>query len=149
MRSVLIITILSFFFISCKKNSTGGAPKLSFESVSPTVLNRGQIILFTLSFTDADNNLLGDSALYIEKVVPQCPADTTFKIWQPLPSYTASGNQKVQILISYGYGSGLSSPPIGEPVCNENDTCFFKFALKDQAGHTSDTVSSPTIVIIK
>ena len=34
------------------------------------------------------------------------------------------------------------------PQCPpQNDTAVFRFALKDDADHVSDTVSSPTIII--
>jgi hypothetical protein len=45
---------------------------------------------------------------------------------------------------------GLGYPLIKEPICpGQNDTCVFRFALNDKANNTSDTITSPQIVLIK
>ncbi|UAY52900.1 hypothetical protein [Ferruginibacter albus] len=148
MRYIFLITLFCLFLISCSKDSSQQKPTLTFESVNTTVLERGQYIQFTLGFTDPTGQFKSDSAIYVRKVVPQCPEDSVLKDWLPLPAFNASGNTKGDILVTYAYGTGTQYLPIAEPKCGGNDTCFFQFVLQNAAGNMSDTVKSPTIVIV-
>jgi hypothetical protein len=133
--------------LSCGKDKFTTAPQLKYKSVNTTKLKRGEIIEFKLSFTDKEGDLQDN--LFIQKVVPRCEKDTTFKIQWPLPVFPTSKNTEGEITVTYAYGIVGNYPPIGEPKCGENDTCYFRFVLKDKAQNISDTVQSETIIIYK
>lgn len=143
MRYTLLISILSLFlFISCSKSKSSTAPTLKFKSVSTTQLNNQQLLSFTLSFTDAPGNLL--DSIFVEEVVPNCTG-SNFDTYYPIPSFPASKNQSGDIVVTFGYNvSGYSSI---SPQCQENDTASFRFAIRDMQNNTSDTVSSPKIIL--
>jgi hypothetical protein len=147
MRYTVLISIFLFAtFISCKKDQFQEKPSLTFEKVNTTELHPGQVISFTLSFTKK-GKLNGD--LLVQELVPLCSNVETDTINQPytLPDFPAGNNNKGEITVSYGYNvTGFS--PISTPKCpNRNDTAVFRFVLRSDSAHISDTVSSPPVVI--
>lgn len=133
------------FLFSCNKNKYTTAPQLTYKSVNTKTLSNGQVLSFTLSFTDAEGDL--QDSLYVEKYEPKC-ANSSFKQKYKIPTFPTSKNQSGEIIVSYGYNV-TGYPPILTPQCNRNDTCVFKFVLKDKAQNKSDTVTSETIVLIR
>jgi hypothetical protein len=145
MRYALIITITCLFFVSCKKDSSAG-PQLTFKSVNTTVLNNGDVIKFTLSFKDPSGG--GADSILIKEVVPNCPA-SNFSDTLPMPAFSAYKGESGDITFPITYNpSGSYDYYITGPHCGVNDTAYFRFVLKDNAGHASDTVNSPNIVIV-
>lgn len=147
MRYPILFSILLFvIFISCNKEKYSTTPSLKFESVSTKELHPGQVITFNLSFT-YKGALTGN--LLVQELVPICTGNEIDSINSPynLPSFPASQNQKGEITVTYGYNvTGYS--PISQPQCSpRNDTAIFRFVLKDNAMHISDTVSSPPVII--
>jgi hypothetical protein len=118
---------------------------LKYEKVNTKVLANGQILRFTLSFTDAEGDL--QDSLFIQKITPNC-ALSTFIDRYPIPGFPTTKNQKGEIEVSYGYNVS-NYPFIQTPQCAKNDTCYFRFVLKDKAQNVSDTISSEMIVILK
>lgn len=151
MRNTVLFSIIILLLISCKKNKYTTKPQLKYESVNGKVFRSGDVITFTLSFTDAEGDLISDSALYVKKFEPRCPA-SNFAQYYPLPNdFTPGKDQAGEILVTYGYNS--SDPRITQqilgPRCAKNDTCVFKFVLRDKEKNRSDTVTSEAIVLIR
>jgi hypothetical protein len=141
--SILISIFLFATFISCKKDKFTETPTLKFESVNTRELHSGQLLQFTLSFTDAEGDLT--DSLYVEEISPDCGLSSFFDEYH-LPTFPTSKNQQGNIVVTYGYNAGSEYTNIS-PKCQKNDTATFRFALRDKAKHVSDTVSSPPIVI--
>lgn len=147
MRYTALISIFIILLCGCNKNKYTTAPQLTYKSVNTKTLSSGQVLSITLSFTDAEGDLLADSSLYVEKFEPKCK-NSGFRQYYRLPSFPTSKNQSGDLTVTYGYNvSGF--PPILPPQCNRNDTCVFKFVLRDAAKNKSDTAVSETIVIIR
>lgn len=147
MRYTILFSIfLLAIFISCNKEKYSTTPSLKFESVSTTDLHPGQIITFNLSFT-YKGALTGN--LFVQELVPLCSGNQLDSINTPynIPSFPPSQNQKGEITVTYGYNV-TNYTPISQPQCSpRNDTAIFRFVLKDDAMHVSDTVSSPQVII--
>ncbi len=137
MRYTLLFPILLFLSTSCSKDKFSATPSLKFESVNTTELHNQGMLTFTLSFTDAGGDIL--DSIYIQKIVPGCVGSNRDELKQ-VPSFPASKNQKGTININLNY-SDIA------PQCMQNDTAVFRFALRGQANHVSDTVSSPKIIL--
>ncbi len=140
MRYPALFSIFLFaFLLSCKKDKFNTIPSLKFESVNTTQLHQGESIIFTLSFTDAEGDLT--DTMFITKFEPNC-SSSRFNASYPLPVFPTGKNQKGDVIVTFDY-NGVS------PKCfPQNDTAVFKFVMKDKAQNISDTVVSPTIVII-
>jgi hypothetical protein len=144
MRKTFLFSMLILLLIGCNKDKFNTKPSLKYKSVNTTLLQPGQIITFTLSFTDAEGDLT--DTLSVIKFDPVCVA-SRFTDAYPLPEFPTTKNQEGDILVTYGYNV-TNYPPIQAPQCfNRNDTCVFKFVLKDKAQNRSDTAVSETIVI--
>jgi hypothetical protein len=145
MRNTILIALVCFVFFGCKKDSYSSKPSLIYKSVNTSVLVPGNVIKFKIAFTDLEGDL---DSIFIEKINPSClQSGTTEKFFL--------GNDIVKLkstnddlLVSYGYRVD-GYPLIGEPKCDFNDTCYFRFSVVDKARHYSDTVQSANIVIIK
>lgn len=147
MRYTSIFSIfLLFLMTGCNKTKYETTPSLKFESVNTKELHREQLLKFTLSFTDAEGDI--SNVISVKKIVPNC-SDSEYDQDYDVPKFPATKNQKGEIVVQFGYGGDYSGFQVGDPQCMENDTAVFKFALKDLAGHVSDTVSSPPIIIYK
>lgn len=147
MRYTLLFSIFLFvIFISCNKDKYSTTPSLKFESVNTNDLHPGGVLIFTLSFT-YKGALSGN--LLVQELVPLCSGNELDSINSPynLPSFPVTQDQKGEITVTYGYNvNGYS--PITSPQCSpRNDTATFRFVLSDNKNHTSDTVSSPQVII--
>jgi hypothetical protein len=145
MRKTFLFSIILLTLVSCNKDKYTTIPHLKFESASKKSYSSGDIIKFTLSFTDAEGDLT--DSIYVEKFEPKCVA-SRFKQYYKFPVFPTGKNQSGEILITYGYNVA-SYPPILGPQCNRNDTAVFRFFIQDKAKNKSDTVTSGQIVLIK
>ncbi len=139
--SIFLLTILA----SCKKDKFSATPTLKFVSVNTKDVHPGQTLVFTLGFT-YKGNLKG--SLMVQELVPKCDNVTIDSINTPyqIPPFPAANDNKGEITVTYGYNVGNS--PITPPQCApRNDTAIFRFVLKSDSTHISDTVSSPPIII--
>jgi hypothetical protein len=143
MRYTVLFSILLFFILAgCKKDSFKTTPGLSFTKVNTTELLNGQNIQFTLSFTDAEGDIV--DSIFVEKIVADCPGSSFDQLY-PIPDFPTTKDQKGDIVITFGYNTGF---PQVNPQCGRTETAIFRFALNDAAGNTSDTISSPPITIV-
>ncbi len=139
MRYPILFSIFILFLFSCNKNKYNTVPQLKFKSVNTKQLHSGETLRMTLSFTDAEGDLIADSSLFVKKVVARC-AGSNFDQYYKLPTFPTAKNQFGEILVTYSYND-IS------PKCNKNDTAVFKFILRDKAKNKSDTVVSDQIII--
>lgn len=146
MRYSLLFSILILFLFSCKKSKFSSVPSLTFKSANTHLVNRGDVLIMTLSFTDAEGDLT--DSLFIQEKVLNCAVGGFAKDIRALPVFNTTKNQEGEILVSYGYNNNYPSP-LPNPQCNRNDTAIFRFVLKDKAQHKSDTAVSDKIVILK
>jgi hypothetical protein len=146
MRYIVLFSILLVFMLSaCNKDKFNTTPSLKFKSVNTTQLHIGQILQFTLSFTDAEGDLT--DSIYVQELVPGCNLNHGFDDMYELPSFPTTKNQQGDLVVTFGYNSSGPYQNL-QPGCPPaNDTATFRFALKDKAQHVSDTVSSPQIII--
>jgi hypothetical protein len=146
MRYTILFSIFLFVIMAgCKKDKFGSKPTLKFKSVSSNILPPGQLIQFTLSFTDAEGDL--SDSIYIEKTEPNCVASNNSDTYL-FPDFPVSKNEKGDLIVTFGNNQNDPAYVNMAPLCQTNDTAVFRFAIKDKANHVSDTVSSPPIIII-
>lgn len=143
MRYTIIFSTFLFFILSgCNKDKFNTVPELKFTSVNTSQLRSGQILQFTLSFTDKEGDV--SNKIYVIKSSPECP-DGDFVEFYPIPNFPVSSNQKGEIIISFGYNVDVY-PQI--PIrCSKDETATFRFVLEDKGGNVSDTVSAPPVTL--
>lgn len=139
MRYPILFSIFMLSLFSCNKNKYNTVPQLKFKDVNTKQLHSGETLRITLSFTDAEGDLIADSSLFVKKVVTRCAA-SSFNQYYKLPTFPTAKNQSGEIIVTYSYND-IS------PKCNKNDTAVFKFILRDKAKNKSDTAVSDQIII--
>ena len=112
--------------------------------MNTTQLHPQGVLKFTLSFTDAEGDFSDSGNIYVQfmqRMLPACDISNSPATFA-LPVFPTMKDQKGTINISLDYNNGIA------PQCAPlNDTTVFRFVLKDDAGHVSDTASSPVIII--
>ena len=146
---ILILLIIGSFFYSCKKDTYTTKPQITFGSASSTVLTQGNILTFTIDFTDKEGDV--QDTLWIQKLSRTCPTTTgvQFTSKNKVPNFAPTSNLKGKMEISFVYNGNV--PGIASIIgcSNKNDTSYFRFWLKDKAQNRSDTISSPDIILIR
>jgi hypothetical protein len=141
MRNTILFSIFILFLVSCKKDKYTTVPQIKYKSVNKKELRQGETLLIKLSFTDAEGDLLADSSLLVQKIVPRC-ANSTFNQYYRIPDFPTGKNQAGEIVVTFSYNDI-------NPKCNRNDTAVFKFVLRDKEKNKSDTAVSDQIIIYK
>ncbi len=144
MRYTILTGIICLLLWGCSKDKFSTKPQLKYKSVNTNQLVRGQVITFTLSFTDAEGDI--SDSIFVQKIEPTC-ANSYFDAIYKIPSFPLSKNLQGDIEVSYGYNVA-NFPLLLGPQCMRNDTCYFRFVLKDKAQNKSDTATSEPIVIV-
>ena len=144
MRNTIILAIVSFIFFGCTKETYTTAPVLTYKSVNTTKLLVDQVLKFNLEFSDAEGDVI--DTMFVQKVSLNCAASNFFDRY-PMPDFPTTKNLSGEILVSYANGINTPGYITVASRCTYNDTCYFRFMLKDLAGNKSDTVKSDIIVI--
>ncbi len=146
---ILILLTFGSFFCSCKKDTYTSKPQITFGSASSTVLAQGNILTFTIDFTDKEGDV--QDTLWVQKISRTCPTTpgVQFTSKNKVPNFAPTSNLKGKMEISFVYNGNV--PGIASIIgcSNKNDTSYFKFWLKDKAQNRSDTISSPDIILIR
>ena len=151
MKSTLIISVLLIFFWGCQKLGYTTSPQLSFQSVNTNFVAKGQNLIFTLGFSDKEGDISDSmSVLWVQRqILSSCKVDS-FSYYYPSAYFLDQRFLTGTIEVRFTYGISGPYTDIFNPTCEGlNDTCIYRFVLRDRAGNTSDTIESPQIVIEK
>ena len=148
MRNYIIIAVICLGIISCGKDKFTTTPQLKYISVNTTKLSIDKLIVFKFSYTDAEGDL--EDSVSVFKIDKNC-VTSNLKLKYPFPKVSGSTTRSGDLLITFANGSNVPGYEAFSvaPKCNFNDTCFFRFVLRDKAKHTSDTVNSEQVIIYK
>ncbi|MEO6684135.1 MAG: hypothetical protein ABIN48_15030 [Ginsengibacter sp.] len=140
--TIIFSSFLIFTLLGCNKDKFDTVPFLEFTSVNTNQLRSGDLLKFTLSFTDKEGDI--SNKLHVIKSSPECPTGNYVADYA-IPNFPAKMNQKGEITITFGYN--VSGIPAIILDCKKDETATFRFVIEDRAGNISDTVSSPPITI--
>ena len=126
---------------ACSKDTYNTTPNLTFKSVNGTIFPQGSQLQFKFDVTDKEGDI--QDTMWLEKISYTCGEDGHILSPNTVPNFSARKDLKADIEIDVTYGVDLSGCP------NRDDSCYFRFWIKDKGGHVSDTVQSPTIKLLK
>jgi hypothetical protein len=146
---LLILLTITVFFYGCKKDEFNTKPTLSFGDVNSKELRQGNLLIFTLNFTDKEGDI--QDTLWVQKLSKTCPTTPGVQFISPnrVPDFTGTPNLKGKLEITFVYNANVPGTPSIVGCNNRNDTAYFRFWLKDKANNRSDTISSPDIILIR
>jgi hypothetical protein len=146
MKIKFIASLLALVIITaCSKDKANTKPQLKFKSVNTSTVSAGGILEVILEFTDAEGDIAGTS-VKIQKITRNCAAsdfiDTADNRSKYKIPFFPSSDNKGELAVAFNY-SEIS------PRCPRNDSCIFRFWVRDAKGNVSDTVNTPEIAIIR
>jgi hypothetical protein len=150
-HSILFFSVLCVLLtVGCKKNKYTTEPQITIKSISPSEVNKDNVIQIKGTFTDDEGDI--DSALIIYKWYDGAAAvdvaDTLrigFDILK-IPAKTRDGD----FTILFGYGSFNSGFQALTPTPNIRDTTAnFAIQFKDKGKHVSTVKQTDKIRLKK
>jgi len=142
MLRLLIAGSLLLFLASClNPPNYSEIPEISFDSLNATFVKVGQdSITFFIGFTDGDGDLGSEEVPNLFFLDSRTGKIDSNKI----PNITPEGTIKaVSGTIAFNQSSFTCSPPEGR----EFDTLFYTIYVEDRAGHKSNEVVTPQIIL--
>lgn len=146
---LLILLAIPAMFYGCKKDTYTSKPQISIKSISNKTLSQGDLLVFSIQFTDAEGDI--QDTLWVQKISRTCPSTpgAQFISKNKVPDFTPTSNLKGTLEIGYAYNANISGYSTVSGCGTKNDTAYFKFWLKDKAKNVSDTLISDNIVLLK
>lgn len=149
MKAKLLIgaVLLAMVWMACSKDAYKTTPTLTFNSVNGNVFQAGQQVDFSFTVSDKEGDL--QDSIFLQRISSAACTDNNITTGYPMPTIVTSKFLKANIDLIFSYRN--PSPPLIqlEGCSQENDTATFRFWIKDNAGHVSDTVKAPPIVLLK
>ena len=150
--SLAIFILSSLVVISCNKDKFQTRPTITLKSINNEVVPQNGSLVVELEVTDKEGDVQ-DSVIVIKKRLNKRVVTTvrdTLRFKYPVFPETP----KTQVLVTLDYQSILSAlnPPTipgSMPPQRELDSLQVKFAVKDNAGNVSDTLTIPTIYVVR
>jgi len=147
--SFLALTVL---ITACDKDKFQTIPSLSIKSYSRKVVPPNGNIVITLEATDKEGDVQ-DSVIIIKlRMNQRVVATIRDTIRYKFPAFPKTDRILIQANLDYQTILSAINPPNipgSNPPQREADTLLLKFAVRDNAGHTSDTVLSDQIIVIR
>ncbi|MBN8836123.1 MAG: hypothetical protein J0I09_02600 [Sphingobacteriia bacterium] len=146
---LLILGFITLIIAACKKDQYTSKPQISFDNINSTSIATGQLLSFSILFTDAEGDI--QDTLWIQKISKTCPTSTSanFAVKYPVPNFPASKNLKGYLDINFIYNTTGTNYVTIAGCGTKNDSSYFRFVLKDKANNVSDTLVSPIITLLK
>ncbi|MBV9961503.1 MAG: hypothetical protein JO072_04580 [Parafilimonas sp.] len=146
MKIKLLVAALLIGCVTCSKDTYNTNPTLKFDGVNATVFPQPSVVLFKLQCTDKEGDVV--DTIWVQRVskVSACGSLSNIDSFA-IPNFDPPKNVKAEFDFTFNYGS-IFPPNLG--ACSQqDDTSYFRFWMRDQANHTSDTVQSPDLVFLK
>lgn len=149
----LFVSLLSIFIIlaiSCGKDKFLTKPTISIKSLNTEYVPLNGSLIITLECTDKEGDVQ-DSVIIIKRRLNRRVVITlrdTLRYQFPIFPNTP----RTEIVATLDYQTILSAQnPPNIPGTNQKelDTLILKLAVRDRAGHTSDTITSKQIIVFR
>jgi hypothetical protein len=143
--SIIVVLILSVIIaFSCSKDTFQSKPQLFLKGVNTTVVPANGYLQITMRLTDKEGDFY--DTIWVQKKTTRCPqsnfADSLKYRFPTDAPRNLNFDGEVVLTLDYNL-DGL------QPACIKPDTAVFSFWMKDAKGNLSDTVRTPSIIILK
>ncbi len=141
---IIAVTITSLIIFSCSKSGSGSKPQFTLVSIdkNPVTLKDSLVVHFKFSNGGKVENGFFISIRNRINETPPSDASGNDTLVNPIPDLEgASKGEFRYALETNGYLSESTS-------IHQNDTIIFKYFVLSASGVSSDTISSPKIVVL-
>jgi hypothetical protein len=135
-----LLASISLLAISCNKNSYTTKPQISIESITTVVPLNGEFdakLKYTDKQGDLGNGIFNAVRISLNQQPPTDSLASEFS--SPIPNFNNKSLGELEFTLPPGSLSEHTT---------QNDTLQFQFSVTDRAGNTSDTITSPVIVVL-
>ena len=149
MQKLLLYSTLSLLlFVACGKDKFETRPTIEIKSISPNPVPINFPLVIDLEYTDKEGDIA--DSLFVRKIrINQKKVGLTLRdsFYLQLPGDAPEKNKgTIRLTLDYqNYVISAQNP--GAPPNAAPDSLIFRFALRDKAKNTSDTVDSELIVV--
>ena len=143
---VIIAFIAAIVIIACNKGNYQSKPTLKIKSLNGNIIPPGGTLNIAIEYTDKEGDLSQDTLTSIRvrqnrRPLPSSSGISVDTLHNIIPKFPEK--VKGEFDVAFDWATYLHQSDV------ENDTIIFKFVAKDRGGHTSDTVATEKIVILK
>ena len=150
--SLALLLLTAVTVIGCNKDKFQTKPTITLKSVNNEIIQQNGSLVVELEVTDKEGDVQ-DSVIVIKnrlnkRVVATLRDTLRFKY----PSFPETPKTRVVVTIDYQNILSAILPPTipgSMPPQRELDTLQVKFAVRDNAGNVSDTLTIPTIYVVR
>ncbi len=151
-RYFFLLTVILIVAVACNKDKFQTKPTLSIKSINTDIVPFNGTFVVNLECTDKEGDVQ-DSLIIIKRRLNQrVVATIRDTLRYKFPVFPTNTRTEIQATLDYqSILSALNPPniPGSNPVTKERDTLILRFAVRDIAGNTSDTIESRQIIVIR
>jgi hypothetical protein len=146
---LLIVAFLAVLMIyACTKGNTAKKPQITLQSITRQVYSADSLgidsMVATFKFTNSGGTLGNGNFVSIRMRQNQVPASQPLSVdtlYTPIPDFGGVSNGQFRLVFNYDNYLGESASQ------HFNDTMIFKFFALTPDSLSSDTITSPQIII--
>lgn len=150
--SLLVFTVFIVVMAACNKDKFQTKPTISIKSINTNFIPLNGTFVITLECTDKEGDVQ-DSVIIIKKRLNRrVVATIRDTLRYKFPVFPKNTRTQVQATLDYQIILSALNPPFipgSNPPQRELDTLILRLAVRDNAGHTSDTINSPQIIVFR
>ncbi|MGZ8525898.1 MAG: hypothetical protein ACXWV1_15810 [Chitinophagaceae bacterium] len=140
----------SVILIACDKDKFQTKPTISIKSINTDFVPLNGKLIIELECTDKEGDVQ-DSVIIIKKRLNRRQVQTIRDTLRyKFPGFPISNRTEIQATLDYQSILSAFSPPFipgANPPQREPDTLILRFAVRDNAGNTSDTIETRPIYV--
>ena len=139
----MLVIVATVVLLACNKDKFQTKPTIELKSISSDEVPPGGITTIRLKYTDKEGDLGDGTLTYIRIRTNGTPIpdpnnnDKVDTVRTPIPEFPPEDRGEIDLKLDYNF---LNEDP------GRNDTMFFKLSVLDQAGNSSDTLTTSLIV---
>lgn len=149
--SIALAAIFLFTIIACSKDKFQTVPSLRVKSKNTDIVPLNGSLKVVLEFTDKEGDVTDSIWVKKKRLNVRQVATIRDSILMKIPTYPEKNKGEFEIILGFQSILSAQNPPnvipATTPPTKESDTLEVKFAVRDKAGHTSDSVSIGTIIV--
>jgi hypothetical protein len=149
---LVVLTIFVVTIIACSKDKYLTKPTIKIKSLNTEFVPLNGSLIITLDCTDKEGDV-NDSVIIIKKRLnKKVVATIRDTIRYRFPQFPLSPKTEIVATLIYSDIYSAITPPFipgSNPPQRELDTLILRLAVRDKAGHTSDTITSNRIIVYR
>ena len=151
-RNLVLLFVILIVAFACNKDKFQTKPTLSIKSVNTDEVPFNGTFIVNLECTDKEGDVQDSLIIIKRRLNKRVVATVRDTLRYKFPIFPTNTRTEIKATLDYQtILSALNPPniPGSNPVTKERDTLILRFAVRDNAGNTSDTIESRQIIVIR